>query len=403
MLSRLFRTFPADRQGNVAVTFALALAPMLGLAGLAVDISHVQNQRGALQQILDAAVLAGAGEPEAGRIARAGEVFGALTDRAALGEASASFTNGATTPAGQPLKGDAVLSVKSRFGWSNYVTSVHSEALAVATAPVTNTACYLVLDPTGSQAFLANSGAKITAPECQIDVASNAIPAAIVNAGTTLTIKKLCINGQRLYNGAGPEYQTGCETTADPLAGKLPVPATGPCTYSNQSFDPQGGTREVNPGVWCGWNNFNGAQTVRFKPGLYVIRDGDITLNAGSTISGADVTFYFIGNTNLRFNGTVTANLAAPTSGPWAHILMAEAKTANKAQFIFNGVQGSLNGMLYLPNREVVLNSASKIALSHFMMVSHRLILNESEWTVTSSAGGGSGGSGTRGKVVLSR
>lgn len=402
MRSRQISAFVESRRGNVAVIFAIALAPMLGLAGLAVDISHVNNRRAALQQMLDSAVLAGATEPEATRTERAGTVFNLLVTRASLGEATATFANGTKTSAGQAVIGDATLGVRSRFGWTTFVTSVHSEALAVATPQQTSQPCYLVLDPTGSQAFVANSGARITAPDCQIDVASNAIPAAIVNSGTSLGIRKLCINGQRLFNGPAPDDQTGCQTATDPLEGKLTAPATSPCTYSNQSFAPQGGTREVNPGVWCGWNNFNGAQNIRFKPGLYVIRDGDITINAGSVVSGQDVTFYFVGNTNLRFNGQVTMNLAAPHSGAWAGILMAEAKTNAKAQFVFNGVQGSLAGQIYLPNREVVLNQVSKITLSDFMLVSHRLMLNQSEWTIASIAGSG-GGNSTLGRVVLSR
>ncbi len=393
--------FRLDRRASIGVVFSLTIVPVIGLTGLAAEFAHLHQKRSELQQILDSSVLNAIREPETGRIAQASSVFTALASKSGVTGATASFEHGVEIAVGKPLKGRASTLVPGRFGWSASTVSVFSEAIAAKTPVATSSACYMVLDPNGNQSFLVNSGAKIVAPNYQIDVKSNANPAVILNAGTSLGVKKLCIAGQGLFNGTPPAYQTGCATSADPLAGKLPVPATGTCTHSNKTFDPGAGTREVEPGVWCGWNNFNGAQTIKFKPGLYVIRDGDITINAGSTVTGTDVTFYFVGNTNLRFNGNVTMNLAAPTTGNWAGILMAEAATASKGQFIFNGVRGTFSGQIYLPNREVVLNSASKVALTNFAMISHRLILNTSEWTVTSGIAGAASTAST--PVRLSR
>jgi len=49
--------FSADICGNVAVTFALALLPVVGFVGAAVDYSRANNARSALQTALDSAVL----------------------------------------------------------------------------------------------------------------------------------------------------------------------------------------------------------------------------------------------------------------------------------------------------------------------------------------------------------
>lgn len=53
-----FIEFAADRSGNVAVIFALALAPVTLLAGGSVDLSTAMNARSRLAQALDAAALA---------------------------------------------------------------------------------------------------------------------------------------------------------------------------------------------------------------------------------------------------------------------------------------------------------------------------------------------------------
>lgn len=54
------RMFAADRQGNVAITFALTLVPILGLAGGAVDLHQRSRDAATLQGIFDAAAIAGA-------------------------------------------------------------------------------------------------------------------------------------------------------------------------------------------------------------------------------------------------------------------------------------------------------------------------------------------------------
>src|SRR5262249_57101561 len=54
--SRL-RTFSRDRSGNVVIIFGLALIPILGLVGAAVDYSRAGSARTAMQVALDAAAL----------------------------------------------------------------------------------------------------------------------------------------------------------------------------------------------------------------------------------------------------------------------------------------------------------------------------------------------------------
>lgn len=59
-MPRSWRVRFADRSGNVAVTFALLVAPMAVLAGGAIDFSVASSAKTALQDALDSAVLAGA-------------------------------------------------------------------------------------------------------------------------------------------------------------------------------------------------------------------------------------------------------------------------------------------------------------------------------------------------------
>ncbi|WP_246663066.1 TadE/TadG family type IV pilus assembly protein [Pseudolabrys sp. FHR47] len=56
-LSTRLAAFRRDRRGNVAITFAIATLPMVGAVGYAVDYSHANNVKAALQAALDSTAL----------------------------------------------------------------------------------------------------------------------------------------------------------------------------------------------------------------------------------------------------------------------------------------------------------------------------------------------------------
>jgi Flp pilus assembly protein TadG len=60
----LFRAFHRGEDGNVALMFALALVPLFGVVGAAVDFSRVSQTRAQLADALDAGVLAVGSQPE---------------------------------------------------------------------------------------------------------------------------------------------------------------------------------------------------------------------------------------------------------------------------------------------------------------------------------------------------
>src|SRR3954452_2205365 len=54
----MFSRFFADRRGNVAAIFAIAIIPVVGLTGMAVDYSRGNSMKVAVQAALDATALA---------------------------------------------------------------------------------------------------------------------------------------------------------------------------------------------------------------------------------------------------------------------------------------------------------------------------------------------------------
>jgi Flp pilus assembly protein TadG len=82
--------FRRDQRGNIAITFAVTLVPILAAVGGAVDYSIANSQRAKIQAALDSAILAGAIAGKQSLDAGSGQ----STAIAAANSAAASFFNG---------------------------------------------------------------------------------------------------------------------------------------------------------------------------------------------------------------------------------------------------------------------------------------------------------------------
>ena len=56
-LCRSVRSFRTDRRGNVVITFALATLPIVGFTGFAVDYSHANSVKAAMQAAINSTAL----------------------------------------------------------------------------------------------------------------------------------------------------------------------------------------------------------------------------------------------------------------------------------------------------------------------------------------------------------
>ena len=114
----------------------------------------------------------------------------------------------------------------------------------------------------------------------------------------------------------------------------------------------------------------------------------------GAKVIANGVTFYFPDtNSEIRANGALTFTGTAPTSGTYKGILMFEktsdvANNANKTQYIFNGSNGeTLEGIIYLPNRNVTYNSTTNVT-AKISMVVNQIIFNSANWQIEPYDGG---------------
>jgi Flp pilus assembly protein TadG len=382
-------TLARKDDGSVAVLFALFLVVVVGAAGLALDFARATNTRSDMQEALDAAVLVGAraNSNSDAQVEAATRIFNVnFIDKSAK-NVSVTF---APTIDGE-LSGTATADLDTTLAGVLGIKqlSIRTVSKAAAGGPF----CILVLDTTATQAFLVNSGAEVDAPDCELHVKSMASPAAIFNAGSNISTAHLCISGESIIDNGGthPNLETECATSRDPFAGNLSEPYSSSCTYSNLNFN--GGSVTLNPGVYCGWINFNNSPNVTFNPGVYVIKGGGWNVNGGNW-SGSGVTFYFADESKIQFNSGVAVNITAPTGGTYKDLVMFETSGLSRSQFVFDDSRNmSLNGIIYLPSRDVIFNSGSGLTSKKMTLVVNTLILNGTRWelspgTDTSSTGG---------------
>src|SRR5207248_2046126 len=118
------------------------------------------------------------------------------------------------------------------------------------------------------------------------------------------------------------------------------------------------------------------------------IKGGGMTFNSGWTVTGTGVTFYLVDqNATITFNGNVNFKLTPPTSGTYANILMFEPSGLTNTNLPINGTSGStMQGLLYLPSRDVTINSVSNVSADKVTMVFSSLIFNSLNWTFDAGA-----------------
>lgn len=374
-----FCGFGSTRRGNVAITFAISMMAVAATTGAAIDYGRASMAHTKLQAAIDLAVIAGASDKTTAWSTSADNALAAQYSSSEAAAVTRTFSKATDTT----VTGTASQTVSTVFLGLFQINAIRVAATSKAKlAQGASTQVCVLLKSTGSQALTVNSGAVVNAPNCEVHIASTSSPDAIFNASTTLSTKRICAGSSNVIDNGGthPNLVKSCTTATDPYAGALPAPPSTTCTYNGGNWS--GGTINLSPGVFCGWYNLNNAPTVNFAPGVYVIKGGGVNVNGG-TWTGTGVTFYFDDSSVIQFNSAVKANLSAPTTGTYAGILFYEKSGLSNSNFIFNDSLGhDLEGLLWLPSRNVTFNSGSQVASDNITMVFNTLILNSMNWTI---------------------
>ena len=361
------RRLRQNADGSIATTFALALIPMVGLVGAAVDYSRANNIKTGLQASLDSAILAGARDSTANWANVALNVFNGTFQPKGSSTDTPSFALNANGTFTASVSGIVPTTFMNVLGVSSMNINASSTAMVAPTSP-SEQYCLLALNLTANPAVqvTGNGSITITAPNCVMQVNSNASYAVDLTGNASINTTDNCfVGGVRAVGNSSvsPPPLPVCKTVPDPFA-KYPKPTVGACNFTNYSLSGNT-TVTLQPGVYCGGMNFSGSPNVTFAPGLYIIKDGVITESGGS-FTGNGVTFFLTGNgAGIDMSGKANWHLVAASNGPFPGFVIfldPSGPTGPAATSTQLSGQSELyfEGVVYLPKQLVKITGTAE-------------------------------------------
>ena len=390
MLHRIALRFAQDRKANVAVTFGIAIVPLMLAIGASVDYGRTLNATAAAQASLDGAVLAAAVDTSGDPVSTANRVLDAtlvgqdfsVVSRTTVQNSDGSLTTSASISVPTTIMSVVVPSIN--------MTLSATAATGTSPQPVKGLpTCILLLDPSMQHAFSSRSNSSLDASTCDVHVNSNgsgtrnmldhwedsdqASKAAIFVSDSNFKFGSFCAVGA--VQGSVPGLGPSCSgATVDPFVGKLPSVSPGDCSPANT----YSGTTIVGPtpnATYCGNVLFAGT----IPSGIYYIRTATSASSSKLTITGNSrgngVTFYFVDATaTLDVTGAGTS-LTAPTSGPYAGYLVFMPSNLAKTNVTITSLDKNYwSGVLYTPSWNIEIHSWSQDMLAALTWVANSMV-----------------------------
>ena len=369
--------FNADRRGTVGILFGLIAIPLLILIGVAIDYGRAMNAHESLQIAGDMAAIAAAAMrdgTQAQQTDRAIAIFKANTADKNIGNVESGiaidggkFTFSATADLSTPFM--AIMGLKA------LTIATRSEAIAKNDGGM---ACMLALNASASDAIHVQGTNNVTAPDCWA-WANSISGQAITGTGSARAVAAgFCTMGGAMERANyQPTPRTHCANLSDPYA-SLAAPPVGTCSFNNKTLS--NGTYTLNPGVFCGGLDVQAQAIATFKPGVYIIKDGPLNFQAGSTGYGNGVVFYFTGSAStLQLRGGANVDLTAPSDGALGGFLFVQDRAASVGATtqIQGGGHVKISGVLYMPTQVVNIagNGDLNLESKMFAMVADRFTL----------------------------
>jgi hypothetical protein len=356
----LLKTFGHNRSGGVAVSFGLVVPVLLAVLAVAIEYGLLVHRREQLQNAADTGALAAARQLSLAAFNTSGV---AASARSVI-LASLSVPGDVAVDAlvtGSTVEVTVREGFKHHFGAFLGASSSQLEVRAVARI-TSSRLCLLALEPEKGRAIDMNKSARLTALQCSVFSNSKDKSGIVAADSARVDAESVCSAGG--IDGKGNFLRpptTDCPQIADPLAGRAP-PNVGGCTFAKTVV--KGGVHTLKPGVYCEGLKITGGASVTLAPGIYIIKDGRLTVDNGATLEGEDVGFFLTGkHSTLEFGYDTTVSLAAPKTEDMAGILIFDdrGEKADKHRIYSNNAR-KLLGTVYMPNGALYIDAKKPIA-----------------------------------------
>lgn len=408
-LKKLWR----DKRGNTLVIAGAALPLMIGSVGLATDTIQWALWKRQLQRAADSAAFAGAYarfQEESSTTAVNQDLLNnkhlwvpLMSGYPQVSEPPDTSTFVRAVEVSLAVQQD--LSFSSMFLSTVPIISVTARAAAIDSGNF----CVVALEKTNNSGIIIQ-GSSIVNLGC--GMISNS-PSASVSVGVNGTAHNVTADpvagagGVPDINGVSNE-QSYHLAQPDPFENLYDtnIPASTPCGGMNShEVSNVAGVTTLSPGCYSGNNQqfkFNGG-SYHLEPGVYYLNNIDF-IATGGTITGTGVTIVLTGSTpgQVVMNGNASLNLTAPTTGPWAKMLLIQspgAANSTNANVINGNATSSFDGTIYFPSQEVKFSGSSGAQTKCAMVVARRVNF-EGNANIQNDTTGCVANSKVKGKVI---
>jgi len=366
-LMALLDKFRRCNSGNFATTLAVCAVPLFGMLSLGVDYAIMYEKRNGLQELADASALAVAREMSLAN-SKTLDVQ-SIAENHALGNFSDPDPTSLSVAAERDDTDDSV-EVKLSYTWQPFFAHyIDKSALPIVVSAKAGFAggrssiCVLGLDPASANTVSIDSKSSVIANNCAIFSNSTSTASVTLAKNSTMSAENIFVSGG--YDGASTDFSpqpvTDTPAVADPLSSRA-TPPSAVCDHMNMVVG--SGTQTLHPGVYCGGLSVGGSAVAELEPGIYVMKDGPLSVSGNSTITGDHVGFYFTGDTAVfDFGVSTQAVLTAPKSGTLSGLLFYEdpASIDNRVFTIRSKDAEKFEGTVYLPKGTLFIDKESKV------------------------------------------
>jgi Flp pilus assembly protein TadG len=425
--------------GQALVIVLLAMPFIFGILGLAIDVGYIEHVKRQMQTAADSAAIVGAEElPYVASDVGVTVNSSAKAAAQANGSPNSAVTVNNPPTLGPHAGNASYVEVIVAQNQPTYFTAIFGlTSVLVRTRAVallgSGQSCLYALAPSGT-GFRLNGNNNLTT-QCGVVVNSTDNSAFVANGNNTVDTKFIGVVGGAKVDGnnsLSPQPVTGIAPSPDPLAylvpptistacsgggnvvvngtGQTKTVAGGACsnvnisgtgntvtlttgTFGNVSVNGTNDTVILDAGQYgnvtvngSGSVTFsagqyasitgNGSATETFSAGTYAITTGDFSTNGVAGSGGTGVTFYMGPNAGtITFNGGLTSNFTAPTTGAYAGILLYQDPGDTNGITLNGNSTAVLTGALYCPTASITMNGNNSTS-PYTIVVAYSVTMN---------------------------
>lgn len=382
--------FSAECRASVVTTFAIALIPVVGGVGAAVDFSSAHSVKTALQGALDASALTiiktAASQTEGDLTASARNYAQANFHRANAENLVISASYDKTTSL-LTLNGSADVPTAFMGVFGKSKINVAAISKASLDGSTTWAVCVLITEPTDNHTLKAVNKAKVDFTNCMVQVNTANWDAVEAHDIAYIRSKKgvNCFTGDIHFGDITPPKEPTCTMLSDPFASYV-IP-TKPCDFTNLVVNTN---KKLDPGTYCGGININGTATVTFSAGVYYIQNGDFAVLGSASVIAEGVTFLLSGastNVNIKTTGTLTLSPdRSAAAGQWAGFVFFWDQVVSKKKGqknVFSDATINASGVFYFAGQKVEIENGAKITMNPGSIVADYLLPDDGSLVLT--------------------